>query len=85
MVGSRMCKKRTRFIESRATVVARRGRRGANELATLRHVLEKRDELGKKRECDWGLNTHSFLKLVFTSVRSTRIASRQEPVTHMIV
>jgi hypothetical protein len=50
-----MCKKRTRFIESHATVMARRGRRGANELATLRHVLEKRDELGKKREYDWGI------------------------------
>jgi hypothetical protein len=55
MVGSRVCKKRARFVESRGTVMARRGRRGANELATLRHVLEKRDELGKKRESDWGI------------------------------
>jgi hypothetical protein len=35
-----MCKKRTRFIEGRARIVVKRGRRGANELATLRHVLE---------------------------------------------
>jgi len=74
-----MCKKRTGFIESRATVVVRRGRRGANELATLRHVLEKRDELGKKREYNWGIKYSFILKLSVRSVRPTRIASRRQP------
>lgn len=66
-----MCKKRTGFIESRARIVLKRGRRGAIELATLRHVLEQKDELGEKRECIWGLNTLlTILKLTaFTSTR----------------
>jgi hypothetical protein len=74
-----MCKKWTRFIESRAMVMAWRGRRGANELATLRHVLEKRDELGKKREYKWGIKYTFILKLVFTSVRSTRSPADKSP------
>lgn len=60
-----MCKKRTRFIDSRGTVVARLARRGAIEMATLRHVLEMRDELGKKREYDWGIKYSPIFKVGF--------------------
>ena len=60
-----MCKKRARFISSRATVVARRGNRGAIELATYRHVLEKRDKLGKKKECNWGVKYSLIFKVGF--------------------
>lgn len=79
-----MCKKRTRFIESRGTVMARRGRRGAIKMATLRHVLEKRDELGKTEGIGTdGLNTLSFLKLVWFLRRL--VDEAHIPVTHMIV
>jgi len=73
-----MCKKRTGFIESHATVMARRGRRGANELAMLRHVLEKKDELrGKKEGRQVGIKYSLILELVFTSTRIAS-ASRQQ-------
>lgn len=83
-----MCKKRTRFIESRARIVARCRRRGAGELATLRHVLEKRDELGKKGNTTGGLNTLSFLKLTGFYVVERINSQPNQPtprVTHMIV
>lgn len=80
-----MCEERTRFIESRATVMARRGRRGANELATLRHILEKRDELGEKREYNWGLNTVSFKVGFYVGQVGENHQPTTPRVTHMIV
>ena len=69
-----MFKKRRGFIESRAAVMAGWARRGADELATLRHVLEKRDELGKKREYDWGIKYSLIFKVgwAFTSAVGRR-------------